>query len=110
MLEIPCDARLYFGPFRFSSEGETVSLVSSIRSPSGVQVCSLSGEWVSARDEIDGTAGAGCAEGDATTDQEQTHTYAPGRGESGANPVYLRFQRHEPAGCPALTLSLVRRR
>jgi hypothetical protein len=108
-MDVPCESTFYVGPFSFSSDPETVRLVTVARSPSGVQVCGLQANWVSGADAVDGPAGVGCPEGSNAAEAEQTHTYAPGRGESGTNPVYLRFERHDAAGCAPLRLGIARR-
>ena len=108
-MDVPCEATFYVGPFAFTSDPETVRLVTIARSPSGVQVCGVQANWVSRADAIDNVASVGCPEGSNEVESELTHTYAPGRGESGTNSVYLRFERHEPAGCAPLRLGIARR-
>lgn len=108
-LDVPCQATFYVGPFAFSTDPETVRVVTVARSPSGVQVCGLQASWVSGADAFDSVAGVGCPEGSNEVESEQTHTHAPGRGESGVNPIYLKFERREPAGCAPLRLGIARR-
>lgn len=108
-MDVPCEATFYVGPFAFTSDPETVRVVTIARSPAGVQVCGLQANWVSSADAVDNVAGVGCPEGSNEAESEQTHTYAPGRGESGINPVYLRFERHDAAGCAPLRLGIARR-
>lgn len=106
---VPCEAVFYVGPFPFSADPETVRTATTIRSPSGAQVCGLLANWVTSADAVDEVAGTGCVEGDATTETEQRHTYSPGNGGSGNTPVYLKFERHDPAGCAPLRFAIVRR-
>jgi hypothetical protein len=107
--DVPCQATFYVGPFAFNTDPETVRVVTIARSPAGVQVCGLQASWVSGADAFDSVAGVGCPEGSNEAESEQTHTYAPGRGESGTNPIYLKFERRDPAGCAPLRLGIARR-
>ncbi len=108
-MDVPCEATFYVGPFSFTRDPETVRVVTIARSPAGVQVCGLQANWVSSADAVDNVAGVGCPEGSNEAESEQAHTYAPGRGESGTNPVYLKFERHDVAGCAPLRLGIARR-
>jgi hypothetical protein len=108
-MEVPCEATFYVGPFTFAADGDTARTTTTVRSPTGVQVCGLQASWVSGADAFDEVAGTGCAETASPVEMQQTHTYSPGNGGSGNNPVYLKFERHEPTGCAALRLGVARR-
>lgn len=107
--DVPCESSFYVGPFRFTADPQTVGTRTTLRSTTAEQVCGLRAEWVDGTGTFASTAGVGCAEGDQAMLAEQTFTYSPGNGGSGANPVYLHLERHDPAGCPALRLTLAGR-
>ena len=108
-MDVPCEATFYVGPFTFAADGDAARTVTTVRSPTGAQVCGLQASWVSGTDTFDETAGVGCAQGASPVEMQQTHTYSPGNGGSGVNPAYLKFERHDPAGCAPLRLGVARR-
>jgi hypothetical protein len=107
---LPCDgAPVYFGPFDFQAEGQAVKLTSTYASLSGAQICG-GGAWVDGQDAFIAVAGLGCVEGQAPWNGALDYAYAPGAGNSPANPVYLKLAVGEPrpAGCEASRVSLSR--
>ncbi|MBI5512893.1 MAG: hypothetical protein HY909_03950 [Deltaproteobacteria bacterium] len=104
-----CDANFFVGPFNFQRSGDAVRLATTVRSADGSQVCAPTAHWVDGSGAPVAVAGVGCAEGAAPVSSEITQDYSPDNGGSSANPVYLHVERHDPAGCVAVELTLARR-
>lgn len=104
---LPCDARVFYGPFAFSKSPEVLTLHGSATSPDGNQVC-IGGEWVDSAGKFVAVAGIGCPEGSAATEQDQTLEYSPHNGGSGASPVFYVLKGAEKHGttCPAARVTL----
>jgi len=107
-MDVPCVATFCVGPFDFTADPQTARLVTTTSSPSGAQACGLHANWVTSADAAETVAGVGCPEGNTAAEMEQTHTHSPGNGGSGANPVYLKFDRADPADCAPLRLRIAR--
>ena len=108
-MTLGCRVHMYIGPFRLERSGELVRVASVARSMTGAQACGVQVAWVDAQDQFVSTAGIGCAEGEAPAEAESVYEYSPANGGNGANPVYLRFVREDPEGCPPVGLNLTLR-
>jgi hypothetical protein len=87
-LILPCTGKVYFGPARFTAEGQHLSLATEVRSASGAQVCG-GGGFVDGDDAQQQVGGTGCVEGDQPYAATLDYAYTPGAGGPGANPIYL---------------------
>lgn len=108
---LPCDrSPIFFGPFAFQSEGETLAIDSSYRSDPGTQICGGGGL-------VDGSgvqvtpAGLGCAEGAIPSAMALSYAFTPGAGGSSATPLFLELRVVDPApsGCVTSRGTLTRR-
>lgn len=105
--ELPCDAPVVLGPFRFTRDPEKLAVHARARSLQGEQIC-VGGSWVKATGAPAGGAGVGCPEGPHEAIQDVEYEYSPGNGGNDGNPVFLRFA-HEPPrpkGCATVSLTL----
>lgn len=101
-----CKSTVFFGPFRFTHDPETVEIATIAKTPTGEQVC-VSGDWIGVKGNLVGGASIGCVDGPHVAEGKAAAEYSPGNGGSGENPVYLRvtFSEPKPAGCPSVDLS-----
>lgn len=109
--ELPCDGTaIYFGPFPFDAEGQTLTIDSLYRSPVGVQICG-GGGFVDGTGEHVQVAGLGCPEQTGSAAMTTTYAFTPGAGGSNATPLYLKLAVADPrpAGCVHSGGTLTRR-
>ncbi len=106
---VPCGAALYFGPFEFTAEGQTLSIDAEHRSRSGAQACA-GAEWIDKDGVVVGPAdGIGCPEGDGQPARSSlVYAHTPAAGGSPANPLYLRIGADENH-CGKSEVTLTRR-
>lgn len=111
-LVLPCTDTLYFGPVRFTAEGQHVTLVSKVRSVNGAQVCG-GGAFVDGDGVEQGGAGTGCVDSAFEYAARLDYAYTPGAGGSAANPIFLTLwtatgigERVTTATCEQLRLHL----
>ena len=98
-LVLPCTGKVYFGPIRFAAENQRLAIVSSVRSLSGAQVCG-GGAFVDESDVQQAVAGTGCIEDSHGYETTLEYVFAPGAGNSPANPIYLSLWSLDGAGGP----------
>ncbi len=109
--ELPCDGTsIYFGPFAFSTEGETLVIDSVYRSPVGIQICG-GGAFVDGQEAHIQVAGLGCPEETGSAAMTTTYAFTPGAGGPNATPLFLRLAVADPrpAGCVQSGGTLTRR-
>lgn len=97
---LPCGVRAYYGPVKFSAENQRLAVTSRVRTPTGKQVCG-GGAFVDANDVVQGPAGTGCVDGSHDYAANLEYVYAPGAGNSNANPIYLSLWTSNGVGDPA---------
>ncbi len=101
-----CNATVYFGPFAFTKDPETLTFTSSIKSPTGSQIC-VNGDFIDKSGAHAGGASIGCVDGEHVGGGKSTFEYSPGNGGNGTNPIYLKvsFNEAKPEGCPSLDVT-----
>lgn len=99
-ITLPCGVKAYYGPIKFASENQKVSITSRVRTPSGKQVCG-GGAFVDGSDVQQAVAGTGCVDGSGDHASNLEYVYAPGAGNSAANPIYLAVWTSNGTGDPA---------
>ena len=106
-LKLDCKQTVYFGPFQMAKDPETLTIKSTSKTPSGVQVC-IGSEFHDSKGAHVGGGAMGCVDGTHTGAGTAAYEYSPGNGGAGANPVYLsvKFAEPKPEGCPTVDLTL----
>jgi hypothetical protein len=102
---LPCDGALYFGPFDFTAEPQTVRIATVARSSDGAQICG-GGAWVDGAETFSAAAGTGCIEDASAAEMESAYEYFPSSGGNAINPVYLKLEIADPRPetCPPTQL------
>lgn len=104
---LSCTGVMYFGPFRLTHDPETLKVLSTIKSPSGAQICPKS-EWLDASGAHVAGAGMGCIDDKHVGEGTPSYEYSPGNGGSSTSVVYLRVAApdEKQPGCPSLDVTL----